>query len=218
MTDHPFPRRYDPAKPHQWDLDSAMHMIQWNIDKLIALRDELPGTWARALDWTPGISAGGDVAVSGGRVGDDGAENGRVPTAALARLTDRSSGPAVDFHIILEGMVRNSRVNMRVVSAQKRLRVAEPAPDVLEVKPRAGSGTCSNLACGTYCTGEGDDRIKAGRCPTCYRYWTRNGRTKDRPHEHPVAVLGCKLCERDELIAAGHDPNDVVSLVDGARR
>ncbi len=43
----------------------------------------------------------------------------------------------------------------------------------------AGAGYCT--ICDQFVEGDRDHRLVSGRCPPCYRYWTRHGRTEDRP-------------------------------------
>ena len=55
-------------KPQRWTYDELVALLDWQIESLTEIRAELRGTMLRVLDWTPGVSAGMDVAVSGGRV------------------------------------------------------------------------------------------------------------------------------------------------------
>lgn len=41
----------------------------------------------------------------------------------------------------------------------------------------------SCLNCGTVVTEVGDDRLRAGRCSPCYRYWDRHDRAEERPKD-----------------------------------
>lgn len=231
----PFPRGYSESRPHQWTRDELDTLLGWIIDQATGVRTELHAAWGRVVDWTPGLSAGAGVAVSGGRTGDDGAVNGRTQAAALRALTDSSSNAAQDFHIIALGAVQASRIVGRMTAAKVRLRVAEPADDVLEPAPRSRVGQCANPVCGHWCSGidndrrrfgglPDDDRRTGGRCLKCWRY-RRDHDGEERSHalcvandaDHPIQT--CKLCRRDQLIAEGHDVNDVVSLVDqGGKR
>lgn len=44
-----------------------------------------------------------------------------------------------------------------------------------------GAGDC--IVCGRYVPGIKDDRRRAGRCHTCFSYWTDHHREVDRPRE-----------------------------------
>jgi len=218
----PFPKGYRDANPYHWNADELDGLLEWVIAQATELRRELPGAWRRVVDWTPGLSASTGPAVGGGRVGDDGATNGRTQAAALAALTDTSSGAAQDFHVIALGLVQSARIAGRMTAARLRLRVAEPAEDVVEPDRRSGIGNCVNPVCGEWCPGTPEKRRKRGLCPRCFSYWEkRKGEPLDaqmRPHAvcHPERIDGCQWCKRQELIDAGVAPNDTVSLVDEA--
>ena len=144
---------------------------------------------------------------------------------ALAGLTDASSAAACDFHIILENMVRASRNVSAMTGGICRLRVAEPADDVVEQVLPKGVGECTNPACRVWCDAKTSaTRRRNGLCPACDIYAReRKHLTRDeamRPHRlcHREPVESCRLCVRDELEAQGVTGDELVSMVDQRTR
>ena len=216
----PFPHSYQ-GQAFRWQLGEIETLLAWGQSELDALKAELGPTWHRMVDWTPGLSSP-QLSFNGGSTADDGSEPGPTQAAALAKLTNDSSGPAVDMHIIVSGAVKVVDILARMKAAKLRLRAAEPVGDVMEPDPRSGVGECSNVSCGAWCSGEGRDRRKSGLCPACYAYRARRLETHAspedliRPHEvcHPDPIDGCRQCARRELLEQGHAPDEVVGLVD----
>ena len=222
--------RYDP--PHlkssngsrQWRKDPAVAHWRWVAAVCNEIADQVEQAWDNCSQWTPGVPSTSLDGSPGGAVGDDGAKNGRTPQLALRRLSESSNGPAIDMNIILMTGERVGKPLGRALAAMDRLKIADPREftDVLEpvVKTRRGQGECQNQACRRYCTGLSDkDRLRSGRCPACYKARKGGDRSHDDARtddDHPSDL--CKLCKRDALIQAGHDPNDVVGLVDEARK
>jgi hypothetical protein len=56
-----------------------------------------------------------------------------------------------------------------------RLETSEKASE------QGGQSSCMN--CGRWVSGSPEDRVRAGRCFACWRYWDRSGRDKERPRE-----------------------------------
>lgn len=50
---------------------------------------------------------------------------------------------------------------------------------VLKADPLKGSGPCANVWCDVSCSGLGNDRLRHGRCRSCYRVFKLEGRDRD---------------------------------------
>ncbi len=85
--------------------------------------------------------------------------------------------------IALDESLRHARAARRaageLMSGQGDKRDRAMASVVADAIHSAGAGYCT--ICDRFVVGDRDDRLVAGRCPPCYRYWSRHGRTEDRP-------------------------------------
>lgn len=199
---------------HRWTCPEMVELARWEAERLLELVESLPADWRRVLDQTPGLSAS-----QGERVSGSAGQSRTEREGVLRALSDTSDGPAQDFHIIVGALATIAPSIEGMTRARGRLQCAERLDGVAEVNPRSGAGPCANPNCGREVPGRGNDRRRDGRCRKCWTY-RRAHHGLDRPHEecHELVVSGCDLCERRELIDAGHAPNDVVHLMDERRR
>lgn len=164
-----------------WSSQDLLEQIDWMIEDLPSLRGECETVILRACSDSDNGQRGVDYRKPGSKASrsDDGTPASMVLNLALARKAD----PVAEAMSWLVGDIVHLRALMldahRRASFLKGLDI-DTAKRLLRKRERSGSGHCENPACGKWCTGGGEDRLKAGRCEACYRYRSSHGGS-DRP-------------------------------------
>ncbi len=125
--------------------------------------------------------------------GRGGSDSTSTEKHALATSRDSVTPHVVLFNQLLKELARTAS-DLRQVGAKimpawddetKPLTDRRSLRDAMTTAARSerlmGADYCK--VCNTYCTGGGADRIVAGRCPTCLKYWDRHHREADRPKD-----------------------------------
>lgn len=174
-------RRSAPALPSRkrdgsrtWRTQDLLAQLEWIAEATGELPKRAETVIRRACaDVDDGTSTGGDERVSGGRVADDGSENGRVPSMVLRRA---KQGDPVEraMALLVFDVMTLRKAAAEAASAIEFLRGLSPeeARKLVEEKApvRNGAGFCENPRCGRWVPGTRVDRIRRGRCDRCRKH------------------------------------------------
>jgi hypothetical protein len=168
-------RRAAPPLPKQkrdgsrtWRTKPLLDQVAWFETAAADLAEDCEHVIRRAvLDHDDGTSGGTDVKVSGGRVADDGSENGRTPSMVLRRMENgdevseavaRLVGRVIAMREAMHGALADAAF-LRGLDPEKARRLVE------DQKIAPGAGWCED--CGRWVLGGRDDRLRSGRCDKC---------------------------------------------------
>jgi hypothetical protein len=185
----PLPRQHRDGT-RTWRTRDLLAQLDWLNAGMTELEADCETVLKRAVaDHDDGTSSGSGPKVAGGHYGEDGAENGRVPSMVLARA--ERGNPIEQAVARLVGRVITMRAALHDALADAAfLKGLDPELArelVLEKKPTAaGRGDCENPSCRRFVPGTPKDRLRSGRCDAC-RKWRINHAGEERPREvcHP---------------------------------
>lgn len=167
-------RRAAPPLPKQkrdgsrvWRTKTLLDQVEWFDKAAQDLAADCAHVIRRAvLDHDDGTSGGNDVKVAGGRVAEDGSENGRTPSMVLARMENgddvteavaRLVGRVIVIRDAMHGALADAAF-LRGLDPEKAKRL------VADAKLAPGAGWCDD--CGRWVSG-GQDRLRSGFCDKC---------------------------------------------------
>lgn len=134
-------------------------------DTITEATTRLPNLLARDAE-----TAGRDGYSAGG--GGPGRSYDPRPTEAVALARAEHGEPPDAFHKKLMVLVAHLRA-VSAASAAMSVSLAE-LDKMGEVRTQVGVGVCVVRACQAVACGVGEDRLKSGRCPRCYRWRLRH--------------------------------------------
>lgn len=164
--------------------EAVEEQFAWSVSTLNALMADIAEVFERmARDSDNGYRSPAGSEGRGGKYGDDGANNGPVPRAAM-RGSERPDAVHLRFQAFLNGVPALSSL-VQSLAGHARFLVAMDAKDaklLVEQKQPGRGSECANQNCKRWVENTTNDPVRAGRCSTCYKYRQRNN-GEDRPKD-----------------------------------
>jgi hypothetical protein len=149
--------------------------VGWFESAAADLADDCEKVIRRAVrDFDDGTSGSGDIKVAGGKYGEDGAQNGRIPSMVIDQASDDPVAQAMRRLVGRVIVMRAAMLGAQADAAFLRGLDAETAKRLVsEQKVAPGAGYCND--CGRWVVGGRDDRLRSGMCDACRKRRERAG-------------------------------------------
>lgn len=169
-----------PRKPRRWTPEAVDEHVAWSRDELNALTLLIAEVFERhACDSDNGYRSPAGGEGRGGKYGDDGANNGPVPRAAVRGKPDSVS---IRFQAFLNGVPALSSL-VQTLAGHARFLVAmdhDAARELVEQAKPQRAAPCAN--CERMVENTPNDPIRSGRCGACWQ-WRRRHDGEERPKD-----------------------------------
>ncbi len=175
-----------------WRTRPLLELVGWFEGAASDLADDCEHVIRRAvLDHDDGTSGGGDIKVAGGRYGEDGANNGRIPSMVIEQAADDPVAAAMRRLVKRLISMREAMLDAQAVAAFLRGLDPETAKRLVKERDVApGAGYCNN--CERWVVGGRDDRLRGGLCDACRK-------RRDRASASETPELEARLVESGPL-------------------
>ena len=135
------------------------------LARLTAIEPQLPDAWSNLRDAQPGYSTSTGGTGSAPQRNDDG------HPAGLEKFLGRPDPAAEDLRLLDLEALKLNRCAASLHDLVTRWAATTGTEDGKDQRTRLPGGDC--VACNRYCSGRGDDRLRAGLCDACRSAWGR---------------------------------------------